>query len=141
MNKILIIGQAPPEHPQELPYDTTLLYDMFSWVGINKIEAQHLFEFDALVDKFPGKDSKGNHLLPQKWDIEEYWEFTLKEKFNKADKILILGNIARSFIQRKFPIGIKDKQIIFLIHPSKRNRARINYQKHNIIKDLKKLIK
>lgn len=50
--KIIIIGQAPPAVKQIVPYDTTLLYDMFSWVNISKEQAQELFEFEAMVDFF-----------------------------------------------------------------------------------------
>lgn len=51
-NKILIIGQAPPAVNQRVPYDTTLLYDIFEWVGIDKEQAQNMFDFDAVYNKF-----------------------------------------------------------------------------------------
>ena len=45
-NKILIIGQAPPAVKQTVPYDTTMLYEMFAWVDISKEQAKE--ELDDL---------------------------------------------------------------------------------------------
>lgn len=40
MKKILIIGQAPPLQKQDVPYDTTMLYEWLSEIGISKEKAQ-----------------------------------------------------------------------------------------------------
>ena len=79
----LIIGQALPAVKQEYPYDTTMLYDWLNEVGISKEEAQNIFEFDAVYDKFPVFDSKGGHLKPTKDQMEEYYERSLRDKIEK----------------------------------------------------------
>lgn len=120
-NKILIIGQAPPAVKQTYPYDTTLLYDILEWVGINKKEAQGLFEFDALVDKFPGYSFGGGHLKPGLTDIKEYYNRSLKDKIDRAGKIILLGNEARNFIKPNAIEYGRHGKYLFLPHPSKRN--------------------
>src|SRR6185312_4933999 len=54
--KILIIGQAKPAVEQEYPYDTTMLYSWLKEQGISKLHAQHIFEFEAVYQEFPGYD-------------------------------------------------------------------------------------
>lgn len=121
MKKILIIGQAPPAVKQIIPYDTTLLYVMLEWINISKNEAQNLFEFDALVDRFPGFDPNGGHLKPKIEDVAKYYESSLKHKIDAAEKIILLGAAARDFIKPDLlNYGIKDKYL-YLPHPSKRN--------------------
>lgn len=133
MSKILIIGQAPPYQKQRYPYDSTLLYDILSWVGVSVKSAQDIFDFDALVDKFPGFYSDGSHQLPSKLECDKYWATNLSWKFNKADKIIVLGNIAKQYIQDKC---LNNKNILYMIHPSKRNSFRINSQKDIISRSL-----
>jgi len=63
--KTLIIGQAPANQKQTYPYDTTQLYDWLNEIGISKEEAQNLFTFDAVYDKFP----QCVPLLVQEWTL------------------------------------------------------------------------
>jgi hypothetical protein len=134
--KILIIGQAPPAVIQELPYDTTLLYVMFSWVGIDKIKSQELFEFESMSNVFPGHGVKG-HLKPTKDVMQEHYKNTLKGKIEKADKVLILGNVAKEALLEYGIYNLKQtKNILCLIHPSKRNYSKIMNSKNEIIKSL-----
>lgn len=135
--KILIIGQAPPAVSQSLPYDTTMLYDWFAEVNVSKERAQELFDFDAVYDKFPGFDSKGGHLKPNKEQMEDYWNRELKDKVENCRAILVLGNCAKEFIKEKNT----GKRIVYLIHPSKRNYSLYNKNKESIIENLLKLIK
>ena len=134
---ILIIGQALPAVKQEYPYDTTMLYDWLNEVGISKEEAQNIFEFDAVYDKFPGFDSKGGHLKPTKDQMEEYYEKKLKNKIENCKSILVLGNCAKEFLLTKEI----DKPIEFTIHPSKRNSHLYNKNKENVISKIKNIIK
>lgn len=137
MGKILIIGQALPAVKQHVPYDTTMLYDMLGWVGINITKAQELFEFDAVYDKFPGFDEKGGHLKPSLEQFEDYWERSLKSKFLEAKKVLVLGKVAESYLFLKCqPNGDLWNKICVLPHPSRRNHKLIMERKQSIIEDL-----
>jgi uracil-DNA glycosylase len=132
MRKILIIGQAPPAVKQTLPYDTTMLYDILSWVGIDKDRAQEMFQFDALVDKFPGFDSRGGHLKPSKDQICEYYSRSLRISIDMADKIILLGAPARGFLRPDLiNYGIRGKYL-YLPHPSRRNYNLIMGKKEEI---------
>lgn len=135
--KIIIIGQAPPAVQQGVPYDTTMLYDWFNEVGINKEEAQNIFLFDAVYDKFPGFDTKGGHLKPSKVQMEEYYERSLRDKIENSKSILVLGNCAKEFLKTKDI----DKPIEYTIHPSKRNSFLYNKNRENVLSKLRKIIK
>lgn len=136
MNKILIIGQAPPAVKQSLPYDTTMLYDWFEEIGISKIDAVNIFLFDAVYDKFPGSSSSGGHLKPTESQMNDYWDRSLKDKVENAESILVLGSCARDFLQTK---NIQ-KKMEFIIHPSKRNYSLYIRTKLQILNKLSNLI-
>lgn len=123
--KILIIGQAQPAIKQELPYDTTLLYDMLSWVDIDKNKAQEMFEFDAISNKFPGFDSKGGHLKPSREDCDIYWNNFLESKVQLSNKIMLLGRAAESYFNSKEKTWSCNTKILYLPHPSRRNYSLI----------------
>jgi uracil-DNA glycosylase len=134
--KILIIGQAPPAVKQALPYDTTLLYDMLGWVGIDKATAQTMFEFEAMVDTFTGHGTNG-HLLPTDADMREHYLIVLKDKIEKADKILVLGKVAENALISFGAFNFAtNKKVLYMIHPSKRNYNKIMNTKDEIIKSL-----
>lgn len=138
----MIIGQAPPAVTQTVPYDTTLLYEMLSWVGISKEDAQNIFEFEAVSNKFPGFGPKG-HLAPSKQDIDNHWKTTLNFKVDIADKILVLGNVAKYEIERltsSDSMSLQYKKVVYMIHPSKRNHSAIFAGKEKIIEKLKTLL-
>jgi len=137
--KILIIGQAPPSVNQRVPYDTTMLYEMLEWVDITKEDAQNIFEFDAVYNKFPGWED-GKHRIPTKLEMEWYWEQELEEKVQLADKIILLGNVARDFINSKPKTWSCNTEFLELIHPSRLNYNRIIQDKENIIQKLKEFI-
>lgn len=132
--KILIIGQAPPAKPQAIPYDSTLLYFMLQWVGINKVLAQQMFEFEALTDQFPGKTQWGAHKAPSKKMCMIYWESTLKAKVYGAEKIICLGRVADAFLMnRRMNDPSIAAQFLYLPHPSRRNYHKImNKERDNI---------
>lgn len=136
MDKILIIGQAPPAQKQLLPYDTTMLYNWFEQLGINKNDALDMFLFDAVYDEFPGYNSSGGHLKPNEQQMEEYWKRELKQKVDKCKSILVLGACARDFIKTK----AISKPIAFVIHPSKRNYSLYLKNKNSILKSISNLI-
>ncbi len=140
MGKTLIIGQAPPAVTQGVPYDTTMLYDWFKEVGVSKEEAQELFEFDAIYDKFPGFDSNGGHLKPTKEQMDEYWERSLEMKVILADKVILLGNVARDYFNSKEKKYSCNLEVYELIHPSKRNFSLYQKNKEEIISKLKKIL-
>lgn len=134
--KTLIIGQAPPAVKQEHPYDTTLLYDMFYWIGITKSEAQKLFEFEALVSEFPGFNKNG-HAKPSKENMFLHFKNVLDNKIYLAEKIILLGNESKNYLMPLITsYGIMDKYL-FLPHPSKRNYKLILDNKELIINFLK----
>lgn len=133
--RILIIGQAPPAVKQGVPYDTTMLYDWLNELGISKGQAQELFDFDAVYDKFPGFDSKGGHLKPSNEQMEEYYDRSLKMKLEACKSVLVLGAVAKKFIETK----TIDKPIYFTIHPSKRNYSLYIKNKDGILAEIKKI--
>lgn len=57
-----------------------------------------------------------------------------------AEKVLILGNVARDYIKNKtFFVRLSSKKLT-LIHPSKRNYSLYIKNKHDIITSLKNFI-
>jgi len=138
--KILIIGQAPPAIKQDLPYDTTLLYVIFSWVGIDKEKSKEIFVFEAMTNIFPGYGKNG-HLKPNKKVMKNYYRRTLRGKIQRASKVLVLGRVAKEAL-RKYGIYTlkKDTDILCLIHPSRRNYSKIMATKVEIIKSLNKFL-
>lgn len=139
--KILIIGQAPPAVNQRVPYDTTMLYEILSWVNITKEDAQNIFEFDAVYNKFPGKDPLGGHLKPSQEQMDLYWNESLESKVQLADRVILLGNVAKDFINSKPKTWSSNKQFLELIHPSRLNYNRIIFNKENITNKLKEFLK
>ncbi len=140
MNKILIIGQAPPAVKQEFPYDTTLLYDILGWVGISKEQAQEMFEFEAMTDKFPGHGVNG-HLKPSKAEMLRYYFAVLSNKIATAKRVIVLGNVAaEALIDFGAFIEYPSHHVFYMIHPSKRNYSKIMAQKENLTKTLDKFI-
>jgi uracil-DNA glycosylase len=142
MNKILIIGQAPPAINQRVPYDTTMLYEILSWIDITQDSAQNIFEFDAVYNKFPGRDPlTGGHLKPKQEQMDLYWDEVLENKVQLADKVILLGNVAKDFIISKPKTWSSNKQFLELIHPSRLNYNRIIFNKENITNKLKEFLK
>lgn len=142
MKKILIIGQAPPLQKQEFPYDTTMLYEWLSEIGIDKIPAQYMFEFEAMTDKLPDVDSNG-HKPPSEEEMMEYFNRVLKDKIGNSDKIILLGASPRNFFGKKNFFQRYDKngfKVLSLIHPSKRNSKMYNDNKEKLLTLLKDLI-
>lgn len=132
MNKILIIGQALPAVKQTSPYDTTLLYDMLSWVGIDKEQAQKMFEFDAVCNEFTGHGQNG-HLKPTQAQMNKHWDESLETKVQCADKVWLLGNVAKDYFNSKPKTWSCNLKVLETIHPSKRNYDRIMKQKNELI--------
>jgi|ERR1700733_1096305 len=130
MSKILIIGQAPPIKGQTVPYDTTLLYEILSWVDIKKDEAQLLFEFDAVSNEFPGINKQGGHKPPSKKSMDKYWIESLGKKVMDSDKIWILGSVAAKYLEKK---GLPRVTVLKTLHPSRRNHYHIHKIKNELI--------
>lgn len=139
-NKILIIGQAPPAVKQQFPYDTTMLYDWLSECGVSKEAAQDIFEFEALMDKFPGYDHVGGHRKPSYLEKKAHWEDTLEAKVIAADKVILLGSEAAMWLESQVKTWSCNLQVLHLMHPSKRNTFRYRQNKENIIQKLKHFI-
>lgn len=136
MSKILIIGQAPPAQKQEVPYDTTMLYDWLKEAGISKEDAQGMFEFEAVGNTFPGY-GKGGHQKPSFKNMDEHWENTLRDKVKVADKIWILGGVASVYLQGKIP---NDKKVLETIHPSTRNLAIFGQMRDKVLNQIKNFL-
>lgn len=135
-NKILIIGQAPANVEQKLPYDTTMLYDWLNEIGISKDQSQELFIFDAVYNKFPGFNKNGGHKKPSWEQFVEYWTMSLKQKTEECKSIIVLGNVAKEYLS----LMNIEKPMIFLIHPSKRNYSLYNKNKEEILSKLKSVL-
>jgi uracil-DNA glycosylase len=138
-SKILIIGQAPPAIKQPYPYSTTMLYDWFKEVGINKEEAQELFIFEAVYNKFPGYNENGGHKLPSQEQMDDYWP-VLECMIGEASKIIVLGNTAKDYLNSKNSFQILNPKVLYLMHPSKMNYNRYIKNKDKLISDLRKFI-
>lgn len=136
-DKILIIGQAPPYQNQDVPYDTTMLYEWLEEVGISKEKAQNIFYFDAVYDKFPGFSKSGSHLRPTEEQMEDYWRRELRGRVDECKSILVLGACARDFLLKKKI----DKPVEFIVHPSNRNRSIYIRRKIEILTKINNLIK
>lgn len=90
----LIIGQAPPKKNYEIPFLQTRLYKWLEEVGITMTEAQTIFEFDALVNTFPGKTNKG-HRIPSEIAIAQCQPRLIKKINSNNFKIVIpVGKLA-----------------------------------------------
>jgi uracil-DNA glycosylase len=72
--------------------------------------------------------------------MDLYWDEVLETKVQLADKVILLGNVARDFINSKPKTWSQNKQFLELIHPSRLNYKRIMDNKDKIIKDLKEFI-
>lgn len=142
MNKILIVGQAPPAVKQDVPYSTTMLYDWLKEIGISKEKSQEMFIFDAIYNKFPGFDTnKGSgHKTPTKEQMDSYWPI-LEQKIQEADKMWVLGNVAKNYIDSKEKTWSCALQILETMHPSKYNFKRYSDIKVNFVKKLNEFIK
>ena len=110
---------------------------MFSWVGISKEQAQNIFDFDAISDKFPGFDAKGGHAKPSTIDCDKHWKKSLENKVQMADEIIVLGAVAKQYLESKPKTWGCNTKILYMIHPSKRNFSKIMEQKESIINNLK----
>jgi hypothetical protein len=128
MNEYLIIGQAPPAVKQQVPYDTTMLYDMLAWCGISQMDAQSIFEFEAMTDEFPGFGQSG-HKAPDKKRMRQYYDACLYFKGVQAKGVIVLGNVAKEALTE---FGFQHDNICYIIHPSKRNYTRIIAEKEKI---------
>ena len=135
-NKILIIGQAPPAQEQELPYDTTMLYDWLAECGISKEQAQELFTFSSVSGTLRGVKN-GAHMLPLKSEKEQHYKVVLQPLMLQHEKYILLGNVAHDFIATKTTVNEK---YLVLIHPSRRNYSLYIKNKAEIINSLKNFI-
>lgn len=140
MKKILIIGQAPPNKKQSVPYDTTMLYEILNWVGISKKDAQNIFDFEAVYDKFPGYNDDGGHIVPTKEQMDDYWDRVLEEKIQCSDKVWLLGNVAKNYFWSKPKTWSCNLDILETYHPSLRNYNRIMNNKKQLTKEIKQFL-
>lgn len=138
--KILVIGQALPAVKQEVPYDTTMLYNWLAEVGVSKERAQELFEFDAVYGAFTGFDSSGGHLKPTQKQMDEYWESTLSSKVELADKVWLVGKVAQEYFYSKPKTYSCGLEVLETIHPSKRNYSLYMKTKDKLLSDLRKFL-
>lgn len=140
MGKILIIGQAPPAVKQIVPYDTTLLYEILYWVNISKEQAQEIFEFEAMVNTFPGRTENG-HKAPDKHSMHRHYKYFLIPKIQQASKVILLGNVAKENCTEFGIYAIKGAgNILCLPHPSRRNYSLIMKNKDSITNKLKQFL-
>lgn len=139
VKKILIIGQAPPAVKQTYPYDTTMLYDWFSEIGISKPDAQEIFEFEAMVGEFPGHNPGGGHRVPKVEEMHKHYHAVLADKIREADCIILLGRVPQDYFN-KFITLADSKKKLSLIHPSKLNWNIYQRNKEKILSELKEFV-
>lgn len=140
MPKILLIGQAKPAIEQEYPYDTTMLYEWLEECGVSKEQAQDLFEFEAVYNKFPGYNEKGGHAKPTREQMDQHWNETLEDKVILTNKVILLGKVAQEYFYSKPKTWSCNLDILELIHPSRLNHNLFQKNKHTIIPKLKEFI-
>ena len=140
MSRILIIGQAPPAVTQSLPYSTTMLYSWLEEVGIDSNQAQSMFDFEAVSNKFPGFKMGGGHLPPSAEDMDNHWKNTLQSKVECADKIWLLGGVARDYFYSKDKTWSCNMEILETIHPSSRNKGLYKQNKETIITNIRNFL-
>ena len=136
--RILVIGQAPPSHKQQIPYDSTMLYDWLNEIGINKEKAQEMFDWEAIYDKFPGF-AWGGHAIPTKEQMDRHWE-VLEPKIQAADKVWVLGNVARDYIESKDRTWGCNVEFLYTMHPSRRNFSLYQKSKTSILNKIASFI-
>ncbi len=104
----LIVGQAPPEKKYKLPFGKTRLYKWFKQIGLSEEYIIQNFEFEALVNKFPGKSSNG-HKIPNSIDIQKHLPKILKKLKNNKIKVMIpVGKLAIQYTLDDHNIELKD---------------------------------
>lgn len=140
MSKILVIGQTPSARKQEYPYDSTQFYDWLAELGVGKEQAQKLFDFDAVYDKFLGFKEGGGHRVPTKEEMDDYWERSLNIKVALADKILLLGNVAKDYFYSKDKIYGCNTQVAEVMHPSRMNFNLYQKNKQKVLQTIKSLL-
>lgn len=129
-----------PLKEQTYPYDTTMLYDWLTLVGINKDQAQKLFEFEAVYNGFPGLNKSGGHKTPTKKQMLEHWENVLQTKVECADKIWLLGSVSKNFIESVPKTWSCNMEFLETIHPSRRNIGYFLKNKEQIIESISNFI-
>lgn len=142
--KILVIGQAPPAQKQTVPYDTTLLYTWLEEIGISKEHAQHIFEWEAVCPVFVGRYENGSgHRTPPHKMMYDHWKACLEEKVITANKIWVLGGVARDFIKLMENMNRSwsaNTEFFYSLHPSRRNLHSFRQIKDQLIPDLHNFI-
>ena len=141
--KILVIGQAPPDQKQTLPYDTTMLYDWLEELGISKDQAQHIFDWEAVCPVFVGRYENGGHRIPPAKLMFDHWKAVLEDKVIGANKVWVLGGVARDFIETMENIHRSwscNTEFFYSIHPSKRNLYHFRQVKDKMMPELHNFI-
>lgn len=139
--KILIIGQALPAKEQTQPYDSTLLYDWLAECGVSKDEAIQMFDFEAVYGyEFTGHNKQGGHKPPTQKQMRKYWIDVLQTKMECADKVWILGSVAKKFIDKQPRTWSCNLEVLETIHPSRRNIFAFRNDKENILNSIKDFI-
>lgn len=143
MKKILVIAQAPPSPTviQKYPMDTTMWPEWLKECNITLEQAQEMFEFEAMTDKFPGHGKSG-HKVPGIEEMQTYYTQVLLRKIREFDRVILLGNVPKDFFNTYHTV-LNDKPktaILCLIHPSRRNYDRYMQNKEQIINSLKEFI-
>lgn len=146
MKTVLIIGQAPPLKEYKVPFGGTRLYKWFAEVGINEKTVLQSFDFDALVNKFPGKNSKG-HNIPSESEIQKHVPLLIEKIYNCETSVIVpVGKLAiqyvlnqeelelSEYIGKKFysyPFGKKGEKIVIIPLPHPSGLSTWQFNSHN----------
>lgn len=104
----LILGQAPPEKKYKLPFGKTRLYKWFKEIGFDENYIIQNFGFEALVDEFPGKSTKG-HKIPKNNDIQKHLPKILEKlKQDRIQVIIPVGRLAIQYTLNDYNIELKN---------------------------------
>lgn len=137
MEKILVIGQAPPAKQQAVPYDSTLLYNWLEEIGITQAQAGQMFEFLAMVDAFPGS-AKNGHKKPKIKDMDRHFFREISPRLKDGTKVILLGSVAGEYFLKYVKSHCYKR--LYLLHPSRRNLHKFRQNKTQILNDLKNFI-
>lgn len=118
---------------------------MLAEIGVNKEQAVAIFDFDALSDKFLGKNKNGGHNVPKSEDIECHFP-SLYMKADKYKKVICFGRKAvnewaRGDFYSTSPSRFgEDIKVLSLPHPSRRNYMLLKNNWEQIVRLLNEFV-
>jgi uracil-DNA glycosylase len=132
---VFLLGQAPPSTAAAVPYERTRLWKWFAEVGISR--ESFLWDFQALVTVFPGREDAGGDVAPSSVEIEANRTRLLEHlEQTRPDLLVAVGALAGRFfmeseglptgsldqmVGKSFEWGVERVPLVVLPHPSGRS--------------------